>query len=69
MTSNSEISTPCIERLPAVLARIGMGRSWLYQQLKVGAFPRPAKLGARAIGWLTADVDAWIASRNAAAQD
>lgn len=52
-------------RFPRVLAAIGMGRSWVYDQVKAGQFPAPIKLGARAIGWRREDIEAWIASREA----
>ena len=56
---------PKIERLPAVLARTGLGRSSIYAAIKRLDFPAPVKLSARAIGFLTEEVDAWIATRAA----
>jgi|WetSurMetagenome_2_1015567.scaffolds.fasta_scaffold460780_2 predicted DNA-binding transcriptional regulator AlpA len=41
MAPNMEFNNTRIERLPEVLARIGMGRSWPYYSIKVGTFPRP----------------------------
>jgi prophage regulatory protein len=49
-----------ILRLPAVKARTGLGRSTIYQQVSAGMFPPAVKLGARAVGWLEADIDAWL---------
>jgi len=49
-------------RLPEVLRRIGISRSKLYADIKLGNFPPPISLGARAIGWIDADVDHWIAN-------
>ena len=46
-------------RLSAVLARTGLSRSSLYEQMKKGCFPRPVQLGPRAVGWLSSDVDTW----------
>ena len=54
-----------IERLPGVLARTGMGRSWIYAAIQSGVFPKPVKLSARAVGWRSEDIDAWLASRAA----
>jgi prophage regulatory protein len=34
-----------------------------YALLKEGQFPRPINLGARAVGWLESEIDAWIADR------
>ena len=47
-------------RLPAVTAKVGLSRSSLYAAIADGCFPKSISLGARAVGWLEADVDAWI---------
>jgi prophage regulatory protein len=49
-----------ILRLPAVKARTGLCRSAIYQYVANGSFPRPVSLGARAVGWVEAEVEAWI---------
>jgi prophage regulatory protein len=54
-----------LERLPSVIARTGRSRSRIYEDLKAGTFPKPVKIGARAIAWSTAEVDQWIAARMA----
>jgi prophage regulatory protein len=54
-----------IERPPEVLARTGLKRSTLYALIKQGDFPKPIKLSARAIGFLSSEVDDWIAARAA----
>jgi prophage regulatory protein len=59
-----DVSKPSIERLPAVLTRIGMGRSWLFAAVAAGDFPKPLKLGRRAVGWRSNDVDTWINDRS-----
>jgi len=56
-----------ILRKPAVLALVGMKNTWLHEAVKRGDFPAPVKLGARAIGWRRADVEAWLDSREKAA--
>ena len=55
--------TNVILRLPAVKARTGLSRSSIYQHVAAGSFPRPVSLGARAVGWVEADVEAWIAQK------
>lgn len=50
-------------RLPQVRKRTGLSRSGLYAAQKAGNFPRSILLGARAVGWLQSEVDAWIAER------
>jgi prophage regulatory protein len=52
-----------ILRLPQVVVKTGMSRSWIYQAIAHGNFPVPVALGARAVGWERSSVDAWIASR------
>ena len=58
-----------ILRLPEVLARTGLSRSTIYVRLDQGRFPRPVSLGARAVGWIEAEVDEWIRDRIAASRD
>jgi prophage regulatory protein len=51
-------------RLPAVIARTGLSRSTIYEQMQTAArFPRPVKLGPRAVGWLESEVNAWLKAR------
>lgn len=52
-----------IERLPAVMARTGLGRSSIYAAIGRGDFPRPVKLSARAVGFVAHEIDAWIDAR------
>jgi prophage regulatory protein len=54
-----------ILRLPEVKCRVGLSRSSIYLAISQGTFPRPVKLGIRAVGWLQTDVDAWIRSKAA----
>ncbi len=56
-------------RLPEVLDRTGLSRSTIYVRLDQGRFPRPVSLGARAVGWIEAEVDEWIRERIAASRD
>ena len=52
-----------ILRLPAVKDRTGLSRSTLYSKVAEGTFPRPISLGARAVGWIDAEVEAWVSGR------
>jgi prophage regulatory protein len=52
-----------ILRLPTVKARTGLSRSSIYAFVARGDFPRPISLGARAVGWNSESIDAWIAAR------
>ena len=57
---------PQILRIGAVTERTGLARSTVYKWISRGQFPRPVKLGARAVGWHRSDIEAWIAGRPAA---
>ena len=37
-----------------------LSRSTLYQYIKDGDFPKPVRLGLRAVGWLESDISDWI---------
>jgi len=57
------IMTNFILRLPAVRLRTGLSRSTIYLRIAQGTFPAPVSLGARAVGWVESEIDAWIARR------
>lgn len=52
-----------ILRLPEVKARTGLSRSSIYAGIQAGTFPKPIKLGPRAVGWPSDTVDKWIEDR------
>ncbi|GAA5784347.1 helix-turn-helix transcriptional regulator [Chitiniphilus shinanonensis] len=58
-----------ILRRPQVQQRTGLSRSSIYAELQQGSrwfdasFPRPVKLSARCVGWLEAEVEAWVQAR------
>ena len=56
-----------IYRRPDVERMTGLSRSTLYAMMTAGEFPRPVKLGRRAVGWRGSDVAAWLDSRSQAA--
>ena len=49
----------------AVFALVGRSATTIYARTRAGTFPRPFRLpGAnRAIGWLEADITAWLAAQ------
>jgi prophage regulatory protein len=57
------ISSPKILDLPTVQEKTSCGRSFVYQGIKDGTFPRQIRLGTRRIGFLESDIDEWIAAR------
>jgi prophage regulatory protein len=50
-------------RLPAVKSLTGLSRSTIYAAVKRGDFPPPIPLGARAIGWVHGEIEAWLQSK------
>src|SRR4051794_22019277 len=55
---------PQIMRLAQVIARTGLSRSSIYNFMGAQhGFPKTVLLGARAVGWVDHEVDAWLASR------
>ena len=55
-------------RLPRVQTRTGLARSTIYVRVADGSFPQPIRLGARAVGWIESEVDAWIREQIAASR-
>jgi prophage regulatory protein len=59
-------SLPCpytILRLPTVLQHCGYSRSTLYEQIAQGLWPRPVRVGLRAVGWPAGEVAQLIGAR------
>jgi prophage regulatory protein len=54
-------------RRPAVEAATGLSRSSLYAMMDSGDFPRPIRIGRRAVAWPESAVLAWLAGRSSAA--
>jgi prophage regulatory protein len=52
-----------IIRQDAVCARIGISGTTLYRWTRDNLFPKPIRLGANTVGWLEADVEAWIEAK------
>jgi prophage regulatory protein len=52
-----------ILRLPQVCKMTGLRRSFLCELQAERRFPRSIKLGARAVGWLEGEIQAWMSTR------
>jgi len=52
-----------ILRRPEVERITGLGRSTIYDWMSKGTFPKPVKLGSRAVGWRERDIAAWLDTR------
>ncbi len=55
-------STGPLWRLPTVETQTGLSKSEIYRRIKLGTFPKPLKLGARAVAWPAAVVESWVKS-------
>ena len=55
-------------RIRQVTDMLGLSRATVYGKLRVGgryfdpSFPRPKRLSAKAVGWLSEDLELWVAS-------
>ena len=52
-----------ILRRPEVERVTGVKTSTLYEWMSKGSFPRPVRLGQRAVGWRKEDIDNWLDTR------
>lgn len=61
-----------ILRRKQVEARTGLSRSSIYAKLRHNpkrpgdydpSFPKPVSVGAKAVGWIEAELDAWLAAQ------
>lgn len=59
------MTTETLIKLPQVIEKTGRGRTTIYTD---PTFPKPIKIGARAVAWVQSEVDAWIAQRIAASR-
>jgi prophage regulatory protein len=61
------IAPPSVERRilrrAEVEQRTGFKRAHLYSLMREGKFPKALRLGVRAVGWDSVEVDAWIVER------
>lgn len=52
-----------ILRLRDVIARTGLSRSSIYELVAAGELQKPIAIGRRSVGWIEAEVDAYIQRR------
>lgn len=58
-----------IFRRPTVEKATGLSRSSIYQMMQDGTFPRPIKLGKRAVGWRAEDLESWLKNKEEKSDD
>jgi prophage regulatory protein len=61
-TSTQAPSFGPLMRLPSVQAHTGLSKSEIYRRIKDETFPKPLKLGARAVAWPSVAIDTWVKS-------
>lgn len=61
--NNAAQDKPRFLRIGEVIFRTGLSRSTLYDEITKGKFPKNFPLSKRTVGWLEAEIDAWIANR------
>jgi len=54
---------------PEVEVRTGLSRSTIYEMMAEGTFPRPLKLGKRAVGWTSTSIERWLDDRQPASPE
>ena len=50
-------------RLNDVVAKVGIGKTKLYEMINAGEFPRATKVNGNVVRWSENAVDDWIAAR------
>lgn len=55
--------TNSLIRLTEVQRRTGYSRAWLYRLLSENRFPKPVKIGSRAIAFVESEIETWINER------
>jgi prophage regulatory protein len=61
--------TKKVLRRKAVEAKTGHSTSTIYEKMAAGEFPKPVRLGARAVGWVEEEIDRYIDQRIAERDD
>ena len=50
-------------RLRDVRSITGLGKTTIYRHIEEGSFPRPYRLGGRAVGWKRSEIENWVENR------
>ena len=56
-------------RRKALETKLGLSCSTIYAMMAANKFPRPIKIGRRAVGWRNSDIQAWVRSKVDAANE
>jgi prophage regulatory protein len=67
MSVEAVSASPRIERRilrrPEVEAKVGLKRAQIYTLMREDKFPKAVRLGVRAVGWDSIEIDQWILDR------
>lgn len=63
MATQPQTHHTVILRRKEVESRTGLARSTIYEYVRQGAFPPPIPLGAKSVGWVEAEVEAWLVAQ------
>ncbi|CAD6511975.1 DNA binding protein [Escherichia coli] len=59
----SERQVQKLIRLPMVIEITGKSRARIYDDIKSDTFPKPIKIGPRAVAWIEEEIIDWIEER------
>ncbi|MEJ0038729.1 MAG: AlpA family transcriptional regulator [Gammaproteobacteria bacterium] len=62
-SARSASSEPRLLRRGEVERKTGFKRAHIYSLMRAGKFPKPARIGVRAVGWDSSEIDQWINAR------
>lgn len=62
-TDTSQSSSRHIMRREEVERKTGFKRAHLYNLMKEGKFPKAKRIGLRAVGWDSLEIDRWVTER------
>lgn len=67
MNQQTTFSEASIERRmmrrPEVEAKTGFKRAHIYNMMSLGKFPKAIRIGVRAVGWDSAEIEQWLTER------
>ncbi|WP_168386213.1 helix-turn-helix transcriptional regulator [Erwinia amylovora] len=58
--NTATLNTTRLIRLPEVLHKTGYKKAWIYRLISENRFPKPIKLGLRAVAFIEVEIDQWI---------
>lgn len=61
-TTSGEV-LPAFLRIRHVIRMTGLGRTTIYRMVAEKRFPRPVRLGTRAVAWRREDLEHWSQAR------